>query len=289
MQTFLRKYGVQTTIHFVLYEVDGVDLRVDAADGGTDCSMMKDEGAEATCDNDFADEGKGYSLVLTATEMEAAEIMVYIVDSATKLWLDEALKIETYGHASAMHAMDLDDAIRGGMTALPAAAADASGGMLISDAGGRDVDTILGRITGNVALASICLDARLAELSAPNLPADIDTLVGICTDGRLAELSGVNLPADIANLNDLSAPDINAEMLDVLKTDTSTLPGQEAPTATPTLEKALMYLYKALRNKSDENATQAQLYADNGSTVDQKWSVADDGTTFTKGEIGSGA
>ncbi|KKL14612.1 hypothetical protein LCGC14_2513900 [marine sediment metagenome] len=111
MQIFLRKYGAQTTVHFVLYEIDGVDLRVDAVDAGADCTIMKDEGAEATCVSDFADEGKGYSLVITATEMEAAEIMVYIVDSAAKVWLDEALKIETYGHASAMHAMDLDTTV----------------------------------------------------------------------------------------------------------------------------------------------------------------------------------
>ena len=39
-------------------------------------------------------------------------------------------------------------------TAVPAAAADAAGGLVVSDAGGLDVDTYLGRITGNVALAS---------------------------------------------------------------------------------------------------------------------------------------
>ncbi len=111
MQQFLRKYGVQTTIHFVLYEVDGVDLRVNAVDAGADCTITKDEGAETTCANDFADEGTGYSLVISATEMEFAEGMIYIVDSATKQWLDEVLKIETYGHASAMHAMDLDTTV----------------------------------------------------------------------------------------------------------------------------------------------------------------------------------
>lgn len=106
----LRKYGVQTTIDFELYEVDGVDFRTDAADAGSDCSIMKDEGAEATCTNDFTDEGKGYSLVLTATEMEAARIVVYVVDSAAKVWLDKAIIIETYGNASAIHAFDLDTA-----------------------------------------------------------------------------------------------------------------------------------------------------------------------------------
>lgn len=110
MQEFSRKYGVQTTLHFVLYEVDGVDFRVDAVDAGSDCNIMKDEGAETTCVNDFVDRGTGYSLVVTATEMEAAEILIYVVDSATKVWLDEPLKIETYGNASAMHAFDLDTA-----------------------------------------------------------------------------------------------------------------------------------------------------------------------------------
>ena len=73
------------------------------------------------------------------------------------------------------------DAVRGGMTALPNAAADAAGGLPISDAGGLDIDTLLGRITANVALASVCTEARLAELDAANLPTDvaaISTLIG---------------------------------------------------------------------------------------------------------------
>ncbi|KKN35831.1 hypothetical protein LCGC14_0779790, partial [marine sediment metagenome] len=69
------------------------------------------EGNEATCANDFVDEGKGYSLVLSSTEMQAARIVVYVVDSATKVWLDESIVIETYGNASAMHAMDLDTTV----------------------------------------------------------------------------------------------------------------------------------------------------------------------------------
>ncbi len=338
MQTFLRKYGVQTTIHFVLYEVDGVDLRVDAADAGADCSIMKDEGAEATCDNDFADEGKGYSLVLTTTEMEFAEGMIYIVDSATKLWLDEALKIETYGNASAMHAMDLDTTVptvaenadgawdesltgashnlanSAGKRLRQVSAADiiyeggiasATASTLIFDVGpdvnndfydhtmvvitegtgigqARTIDgwvggtltatihpnwvtnpaadsvaviyafsethvhqleaavlsdiqtemeengaSILDAIsallpgstiaaatdipamvgTNFAALASVCTEARLAELAATNLPADVDTLLtritaavalaSVCTEGRLAELAAANLPADV--------------------------------------------------------------------------------------------
>ena len=103
-QVILAEYGRAKTVNFDLYEVDGVDFRVDAADGGVDCSIMKDEGDEGTCTNDFVDEGQSYSLVLTAAEMQAAKVTLLIVDStATKVWLDKHIYIETYGHASSAH------------------------------------------------------------------------------------------------------------------------------------------------------------------------------------------
>ena len=107
---FLRKYGVETTINFDLYEVDGVDLRIDAVHAAGDTKIMKNEGAEANTDNGFTDEGSTYSIVLTATEMEAARIKIILIDSATKIWLDDTIVVETYGNASAMHAFDLGTA-----------------------------------------------------------------------------------------------------------------------------------------------------------------------------------
>lgn len=107
----LRKYGVQTTIDFELFEVDGVDFRVNAVHASGDSVIMKDEGVEANTTNSFTDEGTGYSIVLTATEMQAARIVLYFIDqTATKVWLDKSVVIETYGNASAMHAFDLDTA-----------------------------------------------------------------------------------------------------------------------------------------------------------------------------------
>ncbi|MBN1814721.1 MAG: hypothetical protein JXA14_22970 [Anaerolineae bacterium] len=107
---FLRKYGVATTINFTLFETDGVDLKVDAVHASGDTKIMKNEAAEANTTNGFTDEGQGYSLALSATEMEAARIVVYIVDQGTKVWLDTSVAIETYGHASAQHAFDLGTA-----------------------------------------------------------------------------------------------------------------------------------------------------------------------------------
>ena len=110
-QVFLRKYGAAATVDFHLFEVDGIDLRVDAVHAAGDTVVMKNEGAEASTTNGFTDEGTGYSLVLTATEMQAARVVVYAIDqTATKVWLDTAIVIETYGNASAQHAFDLDTA-----------------------------------------------------------------------------------------------------------------------------------------------------------------------------------
>ena len=159
--SYLRKYGVQTIINFELYEVDGVDLRVDAADGGTDCNIRKDQGADATCTNDFVDEGLGYSLTLTATEMQAAEVTLYIVDSATKVYLDAVLKIETYGNASAEHSLDLDDADGSTLTET------GGDGAQLTEAGGDGDHLVEVQVAdGSMVAASYAADAFAAATFA---------------------------------------------------------------------------------------------------------------------------
>jgi hypothetical protein len=105
---------------------------------------------------------------------------------------------------------------------------------------------------------------------------------------RLGAPAGASVSADIAALNDLSAAQVNAEVLDVLNTDTFAQPGQEAPAATQTVVGMVGYLYKAWRNKSDQTSSTYQLYADDTTTVDQKATVSDAGGTTTKGEVGTG-
>jgi hypothetical protein len=101
---FLREYGVATVVDFQLFEVDGVDFKVNAVHAAGDTVLMKDEGTQAGTANGFVDRGKGYSIALSAAELEAQRVVVYVADvSGTKVWLDDAIVIETYGHASAMH------------------------------------------------------------------------------------------------------------------------------------------------------------------------------------------
>lgn len=110
MAAILRKYNIATTILFPLLDrglMDFDDTPVVHAAG--DSQISKDEGAFANTANGFVHEGNGiYSLALTIAEMGAARIVVTIVDQGAKSFEDQAVLIETYGHASAQHAFDLD-------------------------------------------------------------------------------------------------------------------------------------------------------------------------------------
>lgn len=95
--------------------------------------------------------------------------------------------------------------------------------------------------------------------------------------------------SDIAALNNLSAAEVNAEVLDVLTVDAFAQPGQGAPPASTNLRDMLAYLYKAWRNRTTQTANEYALYADDGTTKDQEAAVSDDGTTFIRAEVTTGA
>lgn len=73
-----------------------------------------------------------------------------------------------------------------------------------------------------------------------------------------------------------------------LATTTYTEPGQGAPGVTISLADKIGYIYKFLRNKVTQTSTTFSVYADDTTTVDQKATTSDDGTTFTRNEIASG-
>jgi hypothetical protein len=289
----LRKYGVQTTILFPLIDAGAVDFEATpVTDSGTDCEIIKDEGTSTTATNDFAHEGRGiYSLVLTATEMQAARIVVTIVDDATKAFEDQCVIIDTYGHASAQHAVDLDDGVRAGLTALPNAAADAAGGLPISDAGGLDLDAMNTNIndieTDTNALQIDLADGGRLDLLIDAIKAVTDNLPN---SGALTDLATA---ASITALNDISTADVNAQVSDVLKTDTVTEMSQGAPPASPTMQQILNYLYRELvRNKIvvDTNVlNQKQIFADDGSTVLYEKDLTNASNVTTVAEATTGA
>jgi hypothetical protein len=101
----LRQYGVACTLYFPLIDKGATDFEstpVTIASG--DCKISKDGGAFAnTTTASFSHVAGGiYSIPLTATEMQAKNIVVKIVDqTGTKEWEDQCIIIDTVNHASA--------------------------------------------------------------------------------------------------------------------------------------------------------------------------------------------
>ena len=121
----LAKYNTQTAITFPIVKRGVVDLAATAdwTPATGDTKISKDGGNYANTSNNPSAVGGtgsiGWTLTLTATELQCAVADVQIVDSATKAVEDQFLKVYTYGNASAKIPVDLSDTVRLGLTALP--------------------------------------------------------------------------------------------------------------------------------------------------------------------------
>jgi hypothetical protein len=128
-----------------------------------------------------------------------------------------------------------------------------------------------------------------ASLNAAT-PASVVGAVGSVTGavGSVTGNVGGNVTGSVGSLATQAKADVNAEVVDALSTDAQAEPGQGAPLANASLAAKVNYLFKWMRNKKTNDGSVVNLYNDDGSTVDQKRTVADSGTTATMGEIGTG-
>lgn len=124
-----------------------------------------------------------------------------------------------------------------------------------------------------------------AAFAAGALDAVWSTGTRVLTAGtNIALTKGVGL----LGLNDVSAAQVNAEAVDAVSVDTFAEPGQGTPAATISLAAKIGYLYKLARNRVTSDAGNIKVYADDGVTVDHKFSQTDDTVTYNRGEIVSG-
>lgn len=153
----LYKYGVAVTLYKPIIKRAVVDfaLGADWTPAAGDVKISKDGGVAANVTNLPTALAMGNTALwlfsLTATEMQAAKVRITVSDAATKAVEDVAFEIDTYGNASAQHAVDLGDSIRAGLTALPNAAAEAAGGLYTRGTGAGQINQPAnGMIDGNV-------------------------------------------------------------------------------------------------------------------------------------------
>ena len=98
------------------------------------------------------------------------------------------------------------------------------------------------------------------------------------------ELQTDDVPGLITALNDITTAQVNAEVLDVLQTDTfAELSG--VPAATSSLKDKLTWVFMLARNQLEQTATTATIRADNTTTSVATSTVSDDGTTAQRGEF----
>ena len=141
-------------------------------------------------------------------------------------------------------------------------------------------------------LTALATAAELAKVpksdgtTAFNATAVAGIQSGLATATELAKV-----PKSDSNVtwNATALASVNAEMVDALNTDTYAEPGQGAPGATISLAQKIGYLYKFLRNRITQTTTEFAVYADDGTTKDQKATVSDNGTTYERGEMETGA
>ena len=98
------------------------------------------------------------------------------------------------------------------------------------------------------------------------------------------ELQTDDVPGLISALNNISAAQVNAEVLDVIQTDTfAELAG--VPAATSSLKDKLTWVFMLARNQIEQTATTTTVRADDTTTAVATSTVSDDATTATRGEM----
>jgi len=106
-----RKFNTATTIYFPVILAGAADFDTSDVFADSDIQFSVDGGVfVATGTKQPTHEGGGvYSLPIAAAEVNGKDTVIRIVDqTATKVFEDQLVLVETYGNTDAQHAFDLD-------------------------------------------------------------------------------------------------------------------------------------------------------------------------------------
>lgn len=187
-------------------------------------------------------------------------------------------------------AIDAATFATGAITASAIAADAITDAKVASDVTIASVTGAVGSVTGAVGSVTGSVGSIASGgIASTSFASGAITSTAFATDAITSTVVAASAVAEIqSGLSTLTAAQVNAEVVDALATDTYAEPGQGAPPATASLATKIGYSYKAWRNKKTQTSTAYKVFADDGTTVDQKADVADDGTTTTVGEVGTG-
>lgn len=285
---------------FCIWDADG-DLVTGAA--GLDSEVSKDGGAFADCTNEATEIGSSgcYYLDLTSTEMNADTVAVIVktstvgakttplffypnqagaIDVDVTAWLGTAAATPTVAGVPEV------DITHWNGTAIPAVHTAGYPVVTVKDGTGTgEIDTT----SGGVLVAAIAANA----ITAAAIAADAITDAKVAADVTIASVTGAvgsvtgnvggNVTGSVGSLAAQAKADVNAEVLDVLATDTFAEAGS-VPAATSTLKDKINWLFALARNKLTQTATTTTLRNDADSGNIGTSSVSDDTTTLVRSE-----
>jgi len=194
MSAILKKYNRATTIYFplVAYSTTSfLDTSTAVSFASGDVKIFNGTGmTNAATLPSWVGSGM-YALSLTAAEMSTAYPSVFLVDSATKAFEDQAILIETYGTTTAAHAFDLNTATQ------PVNVTQWNGSAVATpDTAGYPVVTIKdGTGQGEIALTGGAVDNVTTVGTVNNFGA---SATGQVITANVAQISGDATAADNA-------------------------------------------------------------------------------------------
>lgn len=171
-------------------------------------------------------------------------------------------------------------------------------GFLLSAAGINAIwDQLLSAITTGSSIGKLIKDDLDATISSRLAPTTAGRTLDVTATGAGGiDWANVENPGSVVDLvatgvgwvdGDVYG-NIQGSFISAITNNARGEPGQGAPPASATMAVKVDWLYKLMRNKIEQTSTTLKIYDDAGTTVDSKATVSDDGTTFTRGEIGSG-
>lgn len=150
----------------------------------------------------------------------------------------------------------------------------------VTGAVGSVTGSVGGNVTGSVASVVGAVGSVAGNVGG-NVVGSVASVAGAV--GSVAGNIGGNVTGTVGSLATQAKADVNAEVVDVLATDTFAELAS-IPAATSSLKDKLTWMFMWFRNKVEQTATTKVLKADNGTTTVATFTESDDGTTYTSGE-----
>jgi hypothetical protein len=295
---YKRKYGVILTaqpLFFTLQTPSGTNSNtfvVGATVGAADCLISKDGGAFVQTTNQPVTLGNGYTLVLTATEMQANEIDIVIKDaSGGPDFRDAHLRVITNVQLGSVD-IDASTGAKSNTTALRLRGYGSGNGLeALGGATGHDIDGILNDMVqahGNVtsgtgttvqladgyAVTNDYYNGAVILFTAGTGAGQARVIIDYVSDGSLT-------------LNKTLATSLSSDTDYVILAGSDTwaiTPGAELsalPTYASGFGAMLQFVFQRFAYQRTQSATEFKMFKANGSDALAKGAVDDSGTLQT--------